>query len=427
MPKIRDSYGNSPTSGYTIDFFSLNAPGSRNAFLASPFVSTFEPLKLLTDRNCEVRIIVRLCSITPPSILQYALENPLISMRYYTSRKFHAKLYIIDDKALVGSANLTESGLKTNREVSVVLQKERDPGFDELPALFALFWEYADVVTSEVYKLYVEAYKHIKHSKEDLEFQNTLEKYVSKVEPPSAAVGSEKISAKRSFLQNLRRKYDEKIIPAFREVQGVFNDYGKRRSEYAHGDMEVELSRFLGWARLIHAPGDKWKQVPLADISERNARIRVLLADWHTTSSTSAGDMIYADQEVGNIQRIRNRFSSIEEINILSYDEIFETLIGCHAFNEMQRFVSGGLSGLKTDFLERNSLSSIRTTLSYLLHGAGSSLERAYDCIYNEKYKLGRFGEACIMELIGWTDENRPPVNGRTIKALRFIGFNVSE
>jgi hypothetical protein len=62
-----------------------------------------------------------------------------------------------------------------------------------------------------------------------------------------------------------------------------------------------------------------------------------------------------------------------------------------------------------------------------LLHGPGTSLERAYDCIYDEKRRLGGFGEACAMELLGWLDQDRPPINGRTIKALRFLGFDVKD
>jgi len=29
------------------------------------------------------------------------------------------------------------------------------------------------------------------------------------------------------------------------------------------------------------------------------------------------------------------------------------------------------------------------------------------------------------MELSGWLDPERPPINGRTIKALRYLGYDV--
>ncbi|SDC54008.1 PLD-like domain-containing protein [Sphingomonas sp. YR710] len=178
MKKVRDTYGNSAASGYTIDFFTLNAPGASQAFLASPFFSTFEPIGALTVRGCKVRLLVRLCSITLPTVLRQAFNDPHVAVRYYTSRSFHAKLYIIDDVALVGSANLTDAGLKTNREVSVVLRKGRDTGFDALPAMFNLFWDYADVLDEEICARYEQAFKMIGKAKEEQEFQDFLEKLV---------------------------------------------------------------------------------------------------------------------------------------------------------------------------------------------------------------------------------------------------------
>jgi hypothetical protein len=427
MAKPRDVYGNSAKTGYTIDFFALNAPGARVAFLACPFFSTYDPVRKLTERGCRVLLLVRLCSITPPPVLREALADPLVTVRYFTSRDFHAKLYIIDDNALVGSANLTTSGLNTNREVSVVLNRERDACFEELPGLFNWFWDYADVFNQEVLEAYTLAFRTIGNPSEEAAFEKELGKYVPPVAPPSAKVGSDIVSAKRSFLQSLRRKYDEQLIPAHEEVRALFLKDGRRRPEYTAGDPEIEINRFLGWARLVHAPGDSWKQTPLAEGDGRTPRIQAMLAGWHSAGSVGAGDMVDEDSEVEKIGRLRSTLGDPERISGLSYDELFETLICCHAFLELLRFVSGGLEGLRRDFAARNTLDQIKATLNHLLHGSGSSLERAYDCIYSEKYKLGRFGESCVMELVGWMDPKRPPINGRTIKALRFLGFDVSD
>ena len=427
MSKIRDAYGNSAASGYTIDFFELNAAGASQAYLASPFFTTIEPIQALTNRGCKVQLLVRLCSITPPKILRQALDNPNVTVRYYTSRSFHAKLYIIDDLALVGSANLTDSGLKTNREVSVVLRRDRDPGFEALPAMFNLFWDYADVLTAEVCTNYEQAFKTIGNPTEEKSFQKHLETFVTPATPPSASVGSDIVAKKRSFLQSLRRKYDEQLIPAFYEVAKVFNEVGKRRYEFAEGDTEIELGRFLGWLRIAHAPGDSWKETALAEQPERQNRIVHFLNDWHSVEDTVAGDMFTADKEVATIEMLRNSFSSPAKIESLDYDDLFESLIGVHAFYDRLRFVAGGLPGLKSDFAAKNPLNAIKETLTYLLHGSGTSLERAYDCLYDEKRRLSGFGEACIMELLGWMDAERPPINGRTIKALRFLGFDVKD
>jgi hypothetical protein len=426
MPKLRDAYGNSKDSGYPIDFFELTAPGAKSAMLASPFFSTYDPVEKLTKRGCEVKLIVRLCSITPPGMIAKALADPLVTLRYFTSREFHAKLYIVDDQALVGSANLTNAGLMSNREVSIVVRKDRDAAFDELPGLFEHFWKYAGVMTPDILGAYENAFRQIGNPKEEAEFEQQLTKHVGKADPPSAMAGSEAISRRRAFLEQLRRKYDEQVIPAFREVRDVMESSGLRRSEFADGDIEVELNRFLGWTRLIHAPGDSWKQKPLAERNERRQRTLGYLQNWVEIADTRAGDMYYAEQEQGNIARLREGLSSVETINAMDYDQLFETLCGCHAFYDMLRFVSGGLPGLKDDFAKRNALVEIKETLAYLIHGQGLMLERAYDCIFDEKWKLGRFGENCVMEIVGWMTPDRPPVNGRTLKALRFIGHDIT-
>lgn len=426
MLKLRDTYGNSKSSGFTIDFFELTAPGAKSAMLASPFFSTYEPIEKLTKRGCEVKLIVRLCSITPPAVIATAMADPLVTLRYFTSRKFHAKLYIVDDQAMVGSANLTAAGLMSNREVSIVVHKDRDGAFDELPGLFDLFWSHAGAMTAEILTAYQTAFRQIGKPKEEAEFEAHLTKLVGKVDPPSVTAGTDVISKRRSFLEQLRRKYDEQVVPAFAEVSEIMLESGLRRAEFANGDIEIELNRFLGWTRLIYAPGETWKQSPLSERPERRERTLAYLRDWVAVGHTKAGDMYYAEEESGNIARLREGLSSVEAIEAMNYDQIFDALCGCHAFYDMLRFVSGGLPGLKVDFAQRNTLPEIKATLAYLLHGEGLMLERAYDCIFDEQWRLGRFGENCVMELVGWMTPDRPPVNGRTLKALRFIGHDIA-
>lgn len=426
MAMLRDSYGNTTSTGYTINWFSHCTSVACDAYLASPFFTTEEPIELLTKHGCTVHLLVRLCSFTLPSVLQKALQNPLVQIRYYTDRGFHAKLYIVGNVALVGSANLTDSGLKTNREVSVVLRKDEDSGFGDLVTLYDMFWSSAVTLTADILAQYEQAFRLIGSPKEEAEFQAKLELLVPKAHVPSAKVGSEKVSKERAFLQKYHRKYDEQLIPAFREAERVFLDFGQRRPEFERDDPLIEIGRFLGWCRLVHAPGESWKETALAGSDERRKRILFSLNGWLTSTDTKAGDMYDADKETGRILRLRDAMASPEVIADLSYDDLFDALIGVHAFNDRLRHVTGGLGGLKAQF-EENSLPRIKATLSHLLYGSGIALNRAYDCIHNEQWKLSGFAEGCVMELLGWLDTSRPPINGRTVKALRFFGFDVRD
>jgi len=425
MVALRDFYANSAKTGFTIDFFSLMAPSAKEALLASPFYSTYEPIARLSERGCQIKLLVRLCEITTPEALRAALSDERVTVRYYTSDRFHAKVYIIDDTALVGSANLTDSGLKANREVSVVLTRDRDPVFEELPGLFDILWDYADVLTSQIVDRYEKAFRSSTRPAGEVAFEEFLADFVPPCAPPTIRVNSDKVTKRRSFLQTFRRKYDDLLIPEFDLVRSAFKRDGRRRPELRDGDLDIEISRFLGWVRIVHAPGDSWATAPLLEGEARRAKITELMNDWFITTDITNGDMINAEREISNIARIRENFRDAEAIRALSYDEIFDTLIGCHAFMELLRFTDDGLTGLRKDFAKRNSLKSIQNMLVHLVDGADDPLERAYDCIFDEQYRIERFGEACVMELSGWVHPNRPPINGRTIKALRYLGFRV--
>jgi hypothetical protein len=46
---------------------------------------------------------------------------------------------------------------------------------------------------------------------------------------------------------------------------------------------------------------------------------------------------------------------------------------------------------------------------------------------YSTDYKLRGWGESCTFELFGWINHNDiPPVNGRVLKALRYLGFDIA-
>jgi len=163
---LRDTYGNTAATGYTINWFSHCTSVACDAYLASPFFTTEEPIELLTKRGCTVYLLVRLCSTTTPAALRKVLKNPLVRVRYYTDRGFHAKLYIVGSVALVGSANLTDAGLKTNREVSVVLRKDEDSGFGDLVSLYDMFWSSAETLTLDILAQYEQAFRLIGLPKE---------------------------------------------------------------------------------------------------------------------------------------------------------------------------------------------------------------------------------------------------------------------
>lgn len=425
-------YANTRDTGFTINFFLNAGPLPRSGLLAAPFFTTNDPITALTTKGCDVRLIVRFSPVTTPEALRLAFENDRVQVRYFTDAKFHTKLYIIDDAALVGSANLTSNGLQANRELSVVLRQDRDPAFYALPRIFDELWNDADVLSEDILRQYERAFKTREKPEDENAFERFIHKFVKPAAPRSVVVGSVDKSRERTFIQTFRRKYDEILVPAHDEILQVAQKNGFGRPEYSGQDPQIEMGRFLGWLRLTQGGGDGWRETELlGNATDRAKRIGQYVKLWQSTDDTVKGDMYHASAEIENISNIRNYLCDEGELKKLSYDNLFNYLTGCHAFLERLRFVSkeigkglSGLERLRIDFQAKNTRESVVRTVAYLLSGPGQSIERAYDCVYGD-YKLRGFGEACVMELLGWGDTSRPPFNNRSIRGIRLLGFDV--
>jgi hypothetical protein len=429
---LSELYANTGATGFTIGFFMDAGLHPKSGHLAAPFFTTNEPIKALTEKGCDVRLIVRFSPITTPQALRQAFENPRVKLRYFTDPKFHTKLYIIDDVALVGSANLTDNGLKANRELSVLLRQDRDESFNALRGLFDDLWNDADVLSDEVLREYEKAFKSKDKPHDEDAFENFIHKFVKPAAPKSIVVGSDKKSKERTFIQEFRRKYDEILVPAHHEILEVAQKHGFGRPEYTGQDPQIEMGRFLGWLRLTQGSGDGWRETSLlSDPEARAARIAKYVQIWQTTDDIAKGDSYQAADEIEKISNIRTFLCDPNELAQLSFDELFRHLTGCHAFLDRLRFASkdigenlSGIERLRIDFQKNNTREAVVRTVRHLLIGSGDAIERAYDCIFGS-YKLNGFAEACVMELLGWGDVKRPPFNNRSIRGIRLLGFDV--
>lgn len=147
----RALYTNLTANRTALSFFATHA-GCAVARLACPFFTTVEPLRILRDAGAsEIRLIVRLCYATMPDALEAAAAAPGVSIRFFDSDEFHAKIYILGDVALVGSSNLTRTGLERNREVGVTVHAS-DAIFDELTRYFETMWSEARILSGDTFE-----------------------------------------------------------------------------------------------------------------------------------------------------------------------------------------------------------------------------------------------------------------------------------
>jgi phosphatidylserine/phosphatidylglycerophosphate/cardiolipin synthase-like enzyme len=68
----------------------------------------------------------------------------------------------------VGSSNLTDGGLRSNREATICLDQPDDlDDIEELRSLFHELWDSAQVLTAQQLKIFTEAHQRVKHSGPD--------------------------------------------------------------------------------------------------------------------------------------------------------------------------------------------------------------------------------------------------------------------
>jgi len=415
-------FSNGPRSDYVINPFSRMIAESSNLHLAAPYFTQAEPLLEAANNGKSVQLLIGLNEATSPQALRKIHEVSGIAIRYLTSR-FHAKIYIFDTNALLGSSNLTDGGLRANREAVISLDREEDAdSLDEIRALFVELWDAGQVLTREKLDAFEKAYAELRKKTPNPE--KVIETALGQAQPLNINVASREKSSERVFLETLRQEVYEQYRPAFSEVTAILEENGFRRPDLADVGIENETNRFLNYVRLTHVIGDEaWQTAPLRSPDKRRQLITHFAQEW-----VSAADNRVPEDYAGWLRTVKETFGKRAAIETADKQRITDGLMSLHAFTEQLRFVKGGLKALPAEFWRVNNgdLDRVKFTLNYLVHGPGDFIQRFHDVLYDQSLKLRRFGYFCALELYGTIKPDEcPPMNGRMAKALRFLGFDV--
>lgn len=415
-------FSNGPNKDFVINPFTHLIAGSSRLHLAAPYFTQPDQLLEAAREGKTVQLLIGLNEATSPQALRKLHEVPGIAIRYLTSR-FHAKIYIFDQAALLGSSNLTDGGLRANREAVIRLERDDDAdAVDDIRALFVEIWDAGQVLTREKLDAFEKTYNELKRRTPDSEKE--IEAALGQAQPRNINVKSHEKSSERVFLETLRQEVYEQYRPAFSEVTTILDGHGFRRPELANVGIENETNRFLNYVRPTHVIGDEaWQTAPLRSAEDRRKEIMHYAQEW-----VDAANYRVPEDYVAWLETVKRTFGTRETIEAASKEEITDGLMSLHAFTEQLRFVKGGLKNLPAEFWKANSddVDRVKSTLTYLLHGPGDFIQRFHDVLYDRSIKLKRFAYFCALELYGTIKPDEcPPMNGRMAKALRFLGFDV--
>jgi len=410
-------YSNGPNKDFVIRPYQKFIAETNSLFVASPFVTLTKDLAIAANQGKSICLLVGLNIATNPAALRAVFGIPNLAIRYYT-RRFHAKIFLFDTCALVGSSNLTDGGMQSNREATILVESSEQ--LEEVRALCQELWSGAPVLTPEVLKNFeasVTAFGQYFNP------DTKVEAAVGRAEPPNILVGSKKKSSEYIFLEALRRRVYEQFRPAFDEVSEVLSENSLHRPEWSHSDSGSETNRFLNWARLTHGAGDDWQKSPFRSQADRRRELFALGHEWVTTDKPRIPEDYFT-----NLEQLRAVFASKESLESATREDLSIALMGIHAFEEQIRFIKGGYAAIIEFFWNENheDIERVKRSLAHLLFGKEEFIRRLYDVLNFPDWKIRHFGESCALELSGTARPDMcPPMNGRSAKGLRYIGFNV--
>jgi hypothetical protein len=223
------------------------------------------------------------------------------------------------------------------------------------------------------------------------------------------------------FLASYRRTYQE-FRTAFDEVQRIYLEDGRRQQPETLVPLRIEIDLFFSYIRQTFTTGDSYEAEPLRPEVARIDLVGDRLDDWFKQRWK------YLDEQIPhNLPRITNRLNSKIVIEESEYDDLLDALDVCHSFHDRLRFFPGGQEKHIQVFKDSNPLPKLKKVLTYLLHGEDDYITRMGNCIFDPQYELKHFGRSVIQELLGWVNKEGIPIcNSRTVKALRYLGYDVT-
>lgn len=375
-------------------------------------------LRKMIENGCYVRLIVRLNYGTSPDALLKIIDYPNTQIRFFTSKHFHPKMYIVENsKAYIGSSNFTDSGLRRNQEVNVEIDSE-EFDFESLYDVFNRYWDEAQVLEKSTIKQFKNIITENPQGRNDASV--FLKNTIGESEYKNVSGDKPKTNNWQYYSSEFKRVYQE-FLSAFEKLSRIYIEHGKRRFDSSF-PIRIEIDRFLWWIREYKAKGESYKGVQ-REPDENKLRDKILpLIDEFVVATVP-----YLDRKAeADYYAVRNGFSSIDTLEKLDFEELFETLTHVHAFNDCQRYTLGGRPAQKENFTTKNSLDDVKKLIVHLIYDDGDYIRRIYDCCRNPSYKIAGFGDACVTELYGIMNQDNIPIrNGRIEKSLEWLGFGV--
>lgn len=360
-------------------------------------------------------------------------------------KKHHAKvIWWRGYGVYVGSANLTGSAWNTNVEAGFFIQETDidDRLANDLQSMFSVLDKHATPLTQELFDLMVKRQKELamrapddKAFWENSSINNWSGLVTTSPKKASDAKRDSFLAEWYSTLQILRDISSQVILPENRPTW-ITDDApsGAQADQFLHAfyyqkTFEGQKARYLDFF-------DQNKSNP--DIARAEA-----LRWWAGLKAAPQGEDVMLNTTA---PFLRNALSQ-ENLPTLKYDDFKEVCYSVHSIKDYARRVRNTSVGLpstgqaydipqkvaalsKTIWEQRTDAGlDVKEVLSYIFYGGklDELPDRLWQAIDDPKFKIDGLGISALGELVGWAvPDHYPPRNGRTSKALKALGYDVT-
>lgn len=393
-----------------------NIKENEDIYIATAFFSDIDFIKKAIEKNCNIKLIVRISLATPMQGLKEISEMNNVNIRFFTSNKFHPKLYIFGNSiAFIGSSNLTQSGLKSNQEINISIESE-NPIFKDLRTLFDEYWKQAEVLDNNYIQKFIEIEKkYYDINKKVNNYQSDIKEIKECEFDNITIIGKKKQSKEDTFISDFKKKY-QLFLSNYRKLESIYKSFGKRKETSL--PLKIEIDQFLSWIREKEAKGDEFKKINKLSYNEIKERVNNLFKSF-------CNDNYISEEYIKNYNFCIDNLSQ-SKIDNISEDDLYKCLLFINAFRDREKRYSGGnIDMRKENFFKNNRIDKIKETIKYLLYNTNEEYEtRMAKCINDNNLKIKSFGESSVKELFGIiNNEDIPPCNDRVLKSMQYLGF----
>ena len=240
-----------------------NIKENEDIYIATAFFSYTDFIKKAVERNCTIKLIVRISLATSMQSLKEISQMNNVNIRFFTSEKFHPKLYIFGNStAFIGSSNLTQSGLTSNQEINISIESE-NPIFDDLKSLFYEYWEQAEVLDNDDIQKFIEVEeKYYDIDRNVNNYQSDI-KAIKECEFDNITIiGKKKHNKEAAFISDFKKKY-KIFLDNYKKLENIYKSFGKRKETSL--PLKIEIDQFLSWIREKEAKGNTFEIDKLSD------------------------------------------------------------------------------------------------------------------------------------------------------------------